>query len=133
MSRARRDKADRAVKMLGVVPLDKATHPRSGLLDAAKSAVRIRGPILQRLKQRLRIRIIIADGRTAQRGDHPQTLKGSHHGCSGHRSAVVRMERELSFGNPLLVADLVYQLPRVIGALLSFVSSSHHPSAKYIL
>src|SRR3970282_2594128 len=129
MSRARRDKADRAVKMLGVVPLDKATHPRSGFLDAAKSAVRIRGPILQRLKQRLRIRIILADGRTAKRGDHPQTLKGSHHGCSGHRSAVVRMERELSFGNPLLVADPVDQLPRGIEALAFFLAPPPNSTA----
>src|SRR3970040_1357471 len=117
MSRARRDKADRAMKMLGVVPPDKATHPLSGLIDAAKSAVRIRGPVLQRLKQRPRIRIIFAEGGRAKEGTPPQPLQGRHHGCSGHRPAVVRMERQLSFGNSLLLADSVDQQTRMIGAL----------------
>ena len=57
--------------MLGVVPQDKVIHPRSGFIDAAKSAVGISGPVLQRLEQRFRIRVIIADGGRLEEGITP--------------------------------------------------------------
>ena len=104
------------MKMLGVVPLDKPTHPFSGFIDPAKSAVGIRRPVLQSLEQRLRIRIIIAH-QTFQRGNHSQPLQSRQQGGPFHRGAIVGVKSQLSFGNPLLSADPVDQPTRMIAAL----------------
>ncbi len=53
------------------LPLDKTAHPGPGLIDPRKGPLGIAGPVLQRLEQRFRIRVIVADSRPTKRGGHP--------------------------------------------------------------
>jgi hypothetical protein len=69
------DKANRAVSMDLIVPAYKLSHPASGTLNAFKSALRVIRPVFTRSEKCLRIRVVIADMRSAERGHDSQGLQ----------------------------------------------------------
>lgn len=62
--------ANAAMAMLCVVPGGKVLRPLTGFCDVGKGLIRVVRHVLKGLKQRLRIRVIIARRRTT---------KGRHH------------------------------------------------------
>ena len=89
-----RDEANRAVAMLAVVPADKASDPLARCFDVGEGQSRIGRTVLQRPEERLGVRVVVGDVRTAERRDDSKPLQRGDHRVAAHRLAVVGMEDE---------------------------------------
>lgn len=75
-----------------IVPGHETTDPRARLFKARKRPPRVFWPVLQRAKERLRIRIVVADPRTAVRSNHTEPLQR----CALHGGSVVLVHNQPS-------------------------------------
>ena len=64
------------------------------------------GTIIERLEQRFRVRIVVADGGSAQRGHHAEGSQRRQHSRSLHRAAVVGVQDQLPKCDVLTVAQI---------------------------
>ena len=95
MPLGRRHKFEGAMAVMIVVPPHKGRHPLASLLQGVEGPIhRIVRAIFHRFEEGLRIRIVVADGRTPERGTNPQFLKHAEHGGALHRGAIVRMQND---------------------------------------
>ena len=95
MPLGRRHEFESAMPVMIVVPPHKGRHPLSSFLQGVEGPIhRIVRAVLHRLEERLRVGVVVADGRTSERGTNPQFLKHAEHGGSFHRGAIVRMQND---------------------------------------
>jgi len=105
-----------------IVPGHETTDPRARLFKARKRPPRVFWPVLQRAKERLRIRIVVADPRTAVRSNHTEPLQR----CALHGGSVVLVHNQPSAIDSL---SLKSSLERRCCKLSAF-ALIHRPSDK---
>lgn len=113
------DELDRTVAMLVVVPANESGYPVTGLRDVGKCFARIVRTVLQRLEQGLGIRVVVADGRSAERRHYAKRLQGGEHRCAFHRAAIVGMQDHLITLDVFTSADIAHYFGRQVAVLVS--------------
>lgn len=78
-----------AMPVLRVVPADEAVHPLSRLAYIAEAIHWPFRAVFQRTEQRLRVRVVIADPRSAERRADTQFVHFGQHREALHRRPVV--------------------------------------------
>lgn len=89
-----RNVSDRAVAMLSVVPVDEVRNPALRRVDVSERQMRIRRGMFQGSEERLGVRIVVRDVRTAEGWDDAEPLESRDHGVGTHRFAVVGVQHE---------------------------------------
>ncbi len=127
-----RDETNGAMAVLMVVPMHERLDPLTGRKQALKRPAGVVGPVFQSLEQRLRIRVVVADCRAAERGHHTQGLQGGQHRGAFHGATVIRVQHHLLGCNVFALANIAHDLTGQLAAL-SFVDlPAHDFSAKNI-
>jgi len=85
---------DRAMQVLGVVPLDEARDPGERRLDVCEGARGEGGAVLEGPEEGFRVGVVVADAGTAEGGRDAQRLELGQERGALHRGAVVRMQPE---------------------------------------
>ena len=78
-----------AMTMGFVVPVHKSSHPLTGFFKVFKGLIREAWGVLQSFEQGFGIGIVVADGRSAKRGNDAQLLQGCEHCRSLHGRSIV--------------------------------------------
>ena len=133
MALRRRHEADGAVAMLMVVPVRQLGDPAPCGQQVFKRFDRQLGPVLQGSERRFDIGVVVAHGRTAARVGHAQALHGDQHGLALHRCAIVRVHRQLAWGDALARADVSQQLAGQLGTLAVKHLPAHNLAAEQVL
>jgi len=87
---------------------------------------------VQGSKQRLRIRVVVADVRSAKRRDDPQPLEGSDHRVPPHRLPVIRVRHQPVRIDPAFGTDAVNQRGRSLGELVVVDLPAHNAPAPHV-
>ncbi len=95
MALGRGHEANGAMPVFVVVPLHQVVHPLLGDGQIGKRLQRVLRTVFQGFEQRFRIRIVVTDRRSAERGHDAELLQGSEHGRAFHGAAVVGMQDDL--------------------------------------
>lgn len=86
------DVAERAVAVLGVVPVDEAEHPFAGLLQGDEALGREPGTVLQRPEQRFGVGVVVAHPRTAARRRDSEVVEFLQECRCLHGAAVIGVQ-----------------------------------------
>lgn len=103
----RGDKLNRAVPMNLVIPKHKLTHPVTRCLNVFKAGLGIARTIFTRSKKRLRIGVVVADARPAERLCDPQRFKLGIEGKAFLRGSIIRMQHQRLEDAPFSQDNLV--------------------------
>ena len=132
MSLLRRHKLNPAVPVLPVVPSHELMHPRPGLFQIFKPLARICWRELERAKQSLRVRVVIAHTGPAERGRHTQLLQRRQHRRPLHRTAVVRVQSQLILPDALAQTGFANQRRSVFSRLFPMHLPAHNHPAEHV-
>ena len=103
------DEADRAVAVLVVVPVHQAIDPVAGGGEVGKGLQRIGGAVFEGFEQRFRVRVVVADRRSAEGGHDAEALQGGQHRRAFHRAAIVGMQGDLLALHAFAMAHVAQQ------------------------
>jgi len=93
-----RDEADRAVSMNAVVPAHELEHPLARRPDVGEAVHREARSVLRRAEQGLRVGVVVAHSRAAERGADAESLERDGQRARALRGAVVGVQhRKRSF------------------------------------
>ena len=130
MALLRRDETNGAVAMFHVVPVHKRAHPLARGQHSLECTGGVLGPVFQRPEERLRVRVVVAHRRAAERRHHPQSLQRGEHGSALHRTAVVRVQHHLAGCDALAQADLTHHLAGQLAAFVFIDLPAHNLAAE---
>lgn len=102
MPLSRCDEPDTAMPMLIIVPTHEIPHPNSCGVQTGKTILRPFRAVFQCSKQRLRVRIVVADPRSAPRGRDAQLVHFAQQRHRFHRRSVVRVQHQRFKGRAFL-------------------------------
>lgn len=91
-----RDESDGTMAMFRVAPAHEPSHPDPGMAQAPEGLSGILWPILQCTEQGLEVRIVVADGRAAERGRYTELAQRGQHGGAFHGAAVIAVQYDLA-------------------------------------
>src|SRR5665647_225014 len=126
------DETNGAVTMLMVVPMHECADPLAGSEQVLERPVGIVGSVFQCLEERFRIRVVIADRRSTERGHYPQGLQGGQHRGTFHRAAIVRVQHYLVRCNVFPLANITHDRTGQFTALSLVDLPAYDFSAKNI-
>ena len=124
------DEKNGAVAMLKVIPVHKRAHLLMGRQEVLECLARIVGTVFERLEERLGIRVVITDGRAAERRRHAQCLHSGQHGRAFRRAAIVGMQHHLLGADISPQANVAHDLA---GQVAAFWVLSHWRSSSLLV
>jgi len=113
-----------------VVPVNENAHPLPGDKDVLKRMIRVSWAVFHGLEPRLRVGIVVADRRAAERGCDTQRLQGSQHGGSFHQATIVGMQHHLVRDDVFPFANVAHDFTRQLTVFNSINLPADDFSAK---